>query len=135
MPLWGAVQWCLSILLHASGILGDVRDRFTDNDALPTGSTNGVLWSVAVNSSGNVIMGGSALNADGKWAPLAYEWMGSSDASVIETPPPQLNYRGGSLFSVAINTDGTAIMGGYSTYVAPPTGGAAAGGSFTSGSP
>ena len=98
--------------------------------ALPGGTLEGLLYSVAIDAAGNAVMGGQAFKDDlSIYIPLAYSW-NTGDASTIETPPPYHEYPVGSLRSVAITSDGKAIMGGYSYYLTPNTGGAFLGGAF-----
>ena len=101
----------------------------------PAESTGVLLVSVAIDTAGNAVMAGHAditISGSTKTIPLAYSW-NTGDASAIETPPPYPEYPIGYLYSVAITADGKAIMGGYSYYVTPNTGGAFPGGAFPGG--
>ena len=98
--------------------------------AMPSGYTIGTITSVATDAAGNAVMVGKAYNDDiSARIPLAYSWK-TGDASAIETPPPYPEYPVGTLGSVAITSDGKAIMGGYSIFAAPNTGAAFPGGAF-----
>ena len=92
--------------------------------AMPAGYTIGTITSVATDAAGNAVMVGKASKADySVQIPLTYSW-NTGDASAIETPPPYHEYPIGALSSVAITSDGKAIMGGSAIFAAPNTGGA-----------
>ena len=79
---------------------------------LPAGYPEGDLYSVAINAAGNAVMGGGASKANySDQIPLAYSWTAGA-ATQITTPLPA-EYAEGHLYSVAINTAGNAVMGGY----------------------
>ena len=83
---------------------------------LPAEGPAGKLYSVAINAAGNAVMVGYDRDDAGKfWTkqfPLVYSWTAGEAKATRITAASPAGYEKGVLYSVAINADGNAVMGG-----------------------